>query len=143
MNTQDTCFKAYLDYFENLTKENVQNLKSLVTSDFHFVDPFNDLNDVNAVIHVFEAMFKKLNEPTFKMVEVTCEKNLMYATWDFSFSSILINYGKRSTIRGLSVVRKNESNLIYEHIDYWDASKLFAQIPVIGWLLVFLRKYAS
>ena len=48
-----TPIESYVVVLEGLTADNLSTLSNHVTSDVHFVDPFNDVTGVDHMIRVF------------------------------------------------------------------------------------------
>ena len=86
-------------------------------------------------------MYSKVQDPRFEITDYIIEDTRMYCTWDFKFSTPLLNWGKPMVIAGSSHVTCDSDGVVTEHIDYWDAStQIYMQIPVIGWFFRFLSK---
>ena len=138
----DPAFQSYLTYFETLTPQTVHELRSLASPELHFVDPFNDVRGVEAVISIFEEMFEKLREPRFRVLDTAVSELGLYAKWGFDFELPLFWVSKkRFSIQGMSFVRADSQGRICEHIDYWDASsQLYMHLPVVGLFIRALRK---
>lgn len=133
-------FSDYINYFENLTVDSVDGLRQLAVSDIHFVDPFNDVHGVGAVIEIFQSMFTRLREAEFIVKSFSSSEDTLYVIWEFSYSFWAIDFGRPQRFSGVSVVTANEESKIVEHIDYWDASThVYMKIPVFGWIVRFIR----
>lgn len=134
-------FQAYQDYYERLNAENVEDLYALVSPDFHFVDPFNDVRGADKVVAVFKRMFKHLRDPQFKIIERAITPAGALAVWTFSFSHRFLNGGRPISFSGVSKVRANQQGQIVEHLDYWDsASQVLVHLPLIGRLFRLVGK---
>ncbi|MCB0353241.1 MAG: nuclear transport factor 2 family protein [Bdellovibrionales bacterium] len=134
-------YRSYINYFSALSLETVPDLRTLVSADFHFVDPFNDVRDREMVIHIFQKMFQTVGDPKFCFVSSYEESGDLYVLWDFTFTSRLLAGGPHHTIRGMSRVRE-EGGQIVEHIDYWDSGKhIYGKIPGFRWLIKVLQKF--
>lgn len=140
----EEAFNNYLSYFETLSPGTVGDLRDLATDDFHFKDPFNEVRSVDAVLRIFEHMFKQVRDPKFSIVSSARKEDTMYVLWDFTFSSRLLEWGKPQRIRGMSVVKVNNEQRVCSHIDYWDAStEIYMKVPVIGFFIKLLRRFAA
>ncbi|MCB0334815.1 MAG: nuclear transport factor 2 family protein [Bdellovibrionales bacterium] len=137
-------FKAYLKYFETLRPETVDNLAALVSDDFHFCDPFNNIRGAEKAQKTFRHMFRLLKNPQFRILETAYEDRILFTRWDFTFSTPLLAWGKPQCITGFSRVTLDDSGKISSHWDYWDASTaIYMRIPVIRWPLLLIRKFLS
>ena len=134
-------FKTYLNYFENLTAETVEDLRDFATQDFHFIDPFNEVRRVEEVIEIFKDMFVRLKDPKFIVSDYAVSDNRLYVRWEFNFSMWIIEFGRAQTVKGVSIVSATPEGEIFEHLDYWDAStQIYMKIPLLGLPLRALRK---
>ena len=138
----DNAFQGYIEYFENISLDTVEKVRGIVTQDFHFVDPFNNVHGVEKVIEIFKDMFNHLRNPKFVVSDTVIDGDRMYIRWDFNFESNLLQGGPFHSIDGVSLIRKNNDGKIIEHIDFWDAStQLYCKIPILGWFTRLVRKW--
>ena len=134
-------FERYVEYYNTLTPKSVENLKTIAAPDLHFVDPFNDVHGVEKVIHIFEEMFHKLSDPTFKVTEAFEQGDQLFVRWVFEFHSPFIHFGRKHSIVGVSFIESKDGK-VNSHLDYWDASsQLYMHLPVIGLLIRGLRRF--
>jgi len=126
----------YIDYFSNLSKDNINEINELFTDDAHFKDPFNDVIGVKAIVVVFSHMFETTDNPRFIVNQHAVNGNVLLLQWTFNFSK------KRSdwTIEGSSMVTFNDADLVIEHIDYWDpAEQIYSKIGFLKPIMNFLK----
>ena len=60
----------YLNNFEKLDLESIDQLLTNVDKKFIFEDPFNRTNGKKEFKNLLKKMFKKINNPSFKILEV-------------------------------------------------------------------------
>ena len=58
--------ETYVVFLEGLTADNLSKLSNHVTSDVHFVDPFNDVTGVDHMMRVFSDMFAEVGPVRFR-----------------------------------------------------------------------------
>ena len=132
-----TPIETYAVVLEGLTADNLSTLSNHVTSDVHFVDPFNDVTGVDHMIRVFSDMFAKVGPVRFSVSEAHGNSSTGMLAWQFEGEL----RGKPWTFEGTTVLRFSSDGRICEHIDCWDAaSNFYERLPVIGWLLGVLRR---
>ena len=120
---------AYARYFESLTPESLPGLGALVTDDIHFRDPFNDVRGRDALIHIFEHMFRTTQNAKFTVLRIAADEAGGILEWVFDFEV----RGRAMHIAGTSVVTLSEDGRVAAHIDHWDvAGQLYATLPLIG-----------
>jgi len=132
----------YLECLQNLRAESIEPVLELITDDFKFTDPFNAIDGKLGYQAVLRAALEDSREMQFKITKIIREDSTAFLTWDYSFLAANKTLGaKRILIQGMSEIRIAESGLISYHKDYWDvASTVYERIPVLGYVLKFLRK---
>ncbi len=129
--------KIYGEFFEKITKDNIENLNSLCSKDIFFKDPFNSFTGIEKFKKVFLHMYEQSSNPRFSIIDICVNDNLAFIKWNF-FSGNFIK------IEGISEIKFNSEGLVLSHIDYWDSSsQIFAKIPIIKYLIKFMIKKFS
>jgi steroid delta-isomerase len=130
-------------FYETLSPQTVVGLKDFYTEDAWFKDPFNEVHGITPIIHIFEHMYRQVEEPRFKILEHFSEPHRAMLVWEFSFGA-LHPRTKRKTIRGVSHLKFVSNGLINYHRDYWDtAEELYVKLPLMGGLHRLLRSMLS
>lgn len=130
----------YIECFEQLSPETLDELEACFDEGARFVDPFNDVRGRKAIRRVFEHMFSTCEGPRFSVIESLGADSTVYLRWQFSFGPA----DARQCIEGVSRVQFSSQHLVTEHVDYWDAaSQLYESLPWLGWLFRALRKRLS
>ena len=132
-----TPIETYAVFLEGMTADNLSKLPNHVTSDVHFVDPFNDVTGVDHMMRVFSDMFAEVGPVRFSVSEARGNASTGMLAWQFEGEL----RGKPWAFEGTTLLRFSSDGRISEHIDYWDAaSNFYEKLPVIGWLLGVLRR---
>ncbi len=120
----------YLNNFEKLDLESIDQLLTNIDKKFIFEDPFNRTNGKKEFKNLLKKMFKKINNPSFKILEVFPGSHSHFVKWQFECK---VFKKKISFIGSSEIFIKNR--LVYKHIDYWDTGKNFYSfLPIIGWV---------
>ncbi|MDO9072933.1 MAG: nuclear transport factor 2 family protein [Rubrivivax sp.] len=128
-----------IDFFEQLSPAELPRLAQIYTDDAHFKDPFNEVQGVPAIGHIFEHMFRTLHAPRFVIHDVVVQGGQCFLTWDFVFR--LKRGSAEVVVRGGSHLLLAEDGRIRLHRDYWDvAEELYEKLPVLGALMRWLRR---
>ena len=130
---------AYIDFFENLTPEDLPRFEQVFAADARFRDPFNDARGVEAVRRVFEKMFADVDDHHFRVLDHAVDGNRAYLNWEFRITP----RGKKQalTILGMCTVDFRDDGKVTAHIDHYDAaSQLYESLPLIGSLMRFVRR---
>lgn len=118
----------YKNAFENLEIKNVHNLLNLVDENVMFEDPFNKIIGKENFKKLLLEMFKKLQKPKFKVLNIFYKQDLTIIKWTFSCEI----FRKEICFDGLSEVTVKNGKII-KHLDFWDSGKnLYTQIPFLG-----------
>lgn len=129
-----------LDWYENLTPDNLHRVSELYAENARFRDPFNDVTGPPAIQRIFEHMFETTAKPKFTIRQRMLQERHAFVTWTFSFEL----QAKQYAIEGASHITFGPDGQVTIHRDYWDAAEeLFQKLPVIGGLFKLLRRRFS
>ena len=118
----------YKNAFENLEIKNIQGLLNLVDDNVIFEDPFNKIIGKDHLEKIFLEMFKKLQKPRFKVLNIFYKKDIAIIKWTFSCKI----FNQEINFDGLSEVTVKKDK-IKKHLDFWDSGKNFyTQVPFFG-----------
>ena len=134
-----TSAKVYASFFENIEKTtSIKEYEKIFDKEVRFKDPFHDIIGLEKLYKIFEDMYIKLDNPSFKVTEIIEQNNIAYLKWDFHFS--FKGSGKDESFEGVSRVEFNEEKKVISHIDYWDSSSnLYEKIPILSFFMRFIK----
>ena len=128
-------------FWEQLTPERVERLEEVYADGAYFRDPFNEVRGTAEIKRIFRHMFETLHEPRFTIREAMLEGASAVLVWDFDFRIASLAPGRTRRIHGASHLRFDADGRVEYHRDYWDAAgELYAQLPLIGALMRWLKK---
>ena len=130
--------EKFIQFFGNLTKDNLSQIDDIFTSDAHFKDPFNNVTGIQSIKTVFEHMFATTDNPVFVVNHYASKEQKLFIQWKFTFSKD----GKPWEIDGASMITfdDNDEDKVKEHIDYWDpAEQIYTKIGLLRPMMNFLR----
>lgn len=146
-DTPEAAMQRVVHFFENLQQTDVARMAELYTTDAQFKDPFNEVQGLPAIEHIFAHMFEALDAPRFVITNQVLQGSQCFVTWDFLFAMPRMEGGKTQTIRGAThFVLREEADAwrVSVHRDYWDAAEeLYEKLPVVGGLMRWLKKRAN
>lgn len=139
-HTHNTHVKLYANFFETIDKNtSIEEYEKIFDKEVRFKDPFHDIKGVDKLYKIFDDMYIKLDNPTFKVSEIVEQNNIAYLKWDFHFS--FKGSLQEESFEGVSRVEFNEQHKVISHIDYWDASSnLYEKIPILSFFMRFIKK---
>jgi hypothetical protein len=131
-------------FFETLSPEQVARMGEFYAVDVYFKDPFNEVQTLVQVQHIFSHMYVALDKPRFVVTSQVSEAGQCFLTWDFEFYFKKQQPSVMQTIRGSSHLKFNEAGLVSYHRDYWDAAEeLYEKLPLVGSVMRWLKKRAG
>ena len=146
-DTPEAALQRVVHFFEHLQPSDVAHIAQLYTADAHFKDPFNEVQGIAAIEHIFTHMFEALDAPRFAITQQVHNGAQCFVTWDFFFSVPRMDKGATQIIRGAThFVLREEAGVwrVAVHRDYWDAAEeLYEKLPVLGGLMRWLKKQAN
>lgn len=147
LDTPQAALQVVVNFFEHLQPSDVADIGQLYTTDAQFKDPFNEVQGLSAIEHIFGHMFETLDAPRFVITQQVQNGAQCFVTWDFFFSMPRMHNGAMQTIRGAThFVLREEAGVwrVAVHRDYWDAAEeLYEKLPVVGSLMLWLKKRAN
>ncbi|MGB5792665.1 nuclear transport factor 2 family protein [Poseidonibacter sp.] len=131
---------VYGSFFESINENTPKiDYERVLDKNARFKDPFHDVNGLDNIYNIFQDMYKKLDNPRFKIIEIIEENNIAYIKWDFIFN--FKNSLKEESFQGVSRIEFNNDRKVISHIDYWDsAENLYEKIPLLGSFMRFIKK---
>lgn len=125
-----------MQFFTDLTIDNLFKIDDVFAPNAHFKDPFNDVYGIDAIKTVFTHMFANTQNPTFTISQYASNQQTLFIKWQFNFSKNKHMW----SIDGTSIVTFNERNKVKEHIDYWDpAEQIYSTVGILKPLMSFLK----
>ena len=133
-----------VQFFEKLQAQDLPRLPQLYAPDARFKDPFNEVQGLPAIEHIFAHMFDALDTPHFIVTERIAQGNKCFLVWDFRFRFKRFDTQSWQTVRGGTHLVFNDEGLVTLHRDYWDAAEeLYEKLPVVGGLMRWLKRRAN
>lgn len=130
---EDSRFKPYVRYYEQLNRENADELIKLVDPQIRFSDPFNDVTGAARVLAIFRGMLRLCRDLRIDVLHTSNRDDTLLMHWRMSFRSPLLAFNRPQVIEGMSIILIGSDGKIIEHRDYWDAaSQIYMRIPLLG-----------
>lgn len=131
-----------IDYFENLSVNDVSRMHEIYTESAYFKDPFNEVTGLEPIKHIFGHMFQKVEQPRFVILTTIYENNQAFLSWDFFLR--FKGESQERKIHGATHMRFASDGRIEYHRDYWDAAEeLYEKLPLVGGIIRFLKRQAN
>ena len=131
---------ALLAFYENLTPAALGRFREFYSEDAVFKDPFNEVCGVAAIERIFAHMFRQVQSPRFKIIEVMAQENQAMLVWRFDFRLAIPS--RHISLQGVSHLKFAADGRVCLHRDYWDAAEeLYMQLTLIGGLMRLLQNH--
>jgi limonene-1,2-epoxide hydrolase len=128
-----------IDWYEHLSPERLGEIDRLYQETATFRDPFNHVSGQAAIENIFRHMFVTTEHPRFNVIDKASDANCAWLRWRFHFGL----KGRSMAIEGASRLVFGEDGRVVDHRDYWDATDLFLQLPLLGTMVRLLKKRFS
>lgn len=139
-----TPVEQLVKFFEALSPESVARMGEFYAADVWFKDPFNEVQGLAQVQHIFSHMYVALDRPRFVVTQQMVDGRQCFLTWNFEFYFRKHQPQVLQTIRGASHLVFNDAGAVISHRDYWDAAEeLYEKLPLLGSLMRWLKKRAA
>lgn len=130
----------YAALFERIAPQDLERLDEYFAPEARFADPFTDVRGLAQIRRVFERMFETCRDVRFVVSNRFVSNGTGCLVWTMTFRPAGRLLGTRSVrIEGASHLRFDETGLLLEHVDYWDAGVVYARLPLLGALVRFVR----
>ena len=140
----DAAVQRLVQFFETLKPQDVPRLHELYAAEARFKDPFNEVQGLDAITHIFAHMFEALDGPHFIVTERIVQGQQCFLVWDFRFRFKRFDTETWQTVRGGTHLQFNAQGLVTLHRDYWDAAEeLYEKLPLVGGLMRWLKRRAN
>lgn len=131
-----------IDFFQSISVDSAQTLSLIYTDDVWFKDPFNEVQGLEPVRHIFTHMFEQVDAPRFIVKHSVLQDDHAFLTWDFLFRMRRFS-DQEQCVRGATHIRFAQDGRVAYHRDYWDAAEeLYEKLPVIGSVMRWLKTRA-
>ena len=143
MNTRQAT-QNLATFFETLSPHSVAQLHTVYDAQATFKDPFNEVQGLPEIEHIFRHMYVALDQPHFVVTGQVVDGSQAFLTWEFRFRFKRFDTTTVQAVRGASHVLFNEQGLVTMPRDYWDAAEeLYENLPVVGTVMRWLKARAN
>lgn len=139
----NTAVDRIVHTFQTLTPMAVETLDTIYAPDARFKDPFNDVQGLTEIQHIFRHMFANLEDPRFTITTRIVQETQCFLAWEFHFGFKRFQQRQAQCIMGGSHLLLDAAGHITLHRDYWDAAEeLYEKLPLVGGVMRWLKARA-
>lgn len=130
---------AYVAFWQALSADTLDGMDAVMAPGFRFVDPFNDVQGLEAVRRQFAHTYRRLQSVRITVHDRAVSGQTLFLRWTFAFR--LRTGGRDWSLEGMSEVRFAPDGRALAHIDHWDAaSQVYEYLPILGSLIRLIKR---
>ena len=131
----------FLDFYNNLSQNNLSSLSELYAPNVEFIDPVHQMQGLEQLQQYFSHAYARLSSCEFVATTKIANQDQGCLGWLMTFTHEAIGNGKAISVHGCSVVHWNSEGKIVYHRDYYDLNEMVLQhLPVVGWVTKKIRQ---
>lgn len=143
VSPMDHHLDAFVRRYNQLNKNNLDELGELYQSDVTFIDPIHEIKGLDSLTEYFEHLYENMLECEFKVFERFHNDTHAAIYWQMQYSHKKINRGRLVKVEGHSQLKFNDGK-VYYHRDYYDLGELlYEQLPLIGSVVKTIKSKAG
>lgn len=134
---------AFVDVYQNLSKDNLDTLKQVYHPRITFQDPLHKVEGLAPLTDYFQHLYQNVISCQFSINKHFEIENGGCLYWTMSLRHPSLNRGNTIFIEGHSLLEIKDG-LVISHRDYFDiGSMLYEQLPLLGNLIKYVKRRAS
>lgn len=129
-------FKNFYEVFSyEIIKENIEKIYA---ENAYFRDGYSEVTGIKDIKKYFLKSAETVHECRFDIHDVAVDKGEYYVRWTMHLK---LKRKKDELIKapGMSHLRFDKNGKLIFHQDYWDSSLVFERLPVIGFVLRWIK----
>jgi hypothetical protein len=133
----------FIEVYQDLSVDNLANLKAIYHQEVVFQDPLHQLNGFNALADYFAELYQNVFACRFVIKHIIQQGNQAAIYWTMTYQHPKLRGGRTIEVEGHSLIKGQDNKVIY-HRDYLDVGQmLYEHIPVLGRVISWLKKRVS
>lgn len=137
----EVILKQLVPFYEALTPQSIDGFDAFYAEDAKFRDPFNQVDNLEAIKKIFRHMFVQVNDPAFSVRKAIVGEGDAIIFWAFHFRFRGLGCKTTQCLEGVSHLAFAPDGKVTLHRDYWDAAEeLYSRLPVVGTLMRGLQR---
>lgn len=130
---------AYVEFWQRMTRDDLDRLGDWFAEDARFADPFNDVRGLPHIRAVFAHSLDLVTDVSIELQDRAVGERACYIRWIYRYRTK--KGGKPWRIEGMSELRFAEDGRIAAHVDHWDAAgQVYEKLPVVGAILRAIKR---
>jgi ketosteroid isomerase-like protein len=133
----------FIDTYQNLSVDNLSDLKSVYHQDVVFQDPLHLLCGFDNLADYFDQLYQNVSACRFDIKQVIHQDNHAAVYWLMTYRHKQLKGGKSIEVEGHSLLIGQDDKVI-AHRDYLDLGQMFYEhVPLLGGIVRWLKRRAA
>ncbi len=142
-NVTPDWLSRFIDVYQQLGVDNVDNIADIYHSNVIFEDPLHRVEGLASLLVYFQGLYTNLSSCSFVINNYFANDEQASIYWHMTFTHSKLNGAMPVSVEGHSHLKEVDGKVIY-HRDYLDVgAMLYEHIPVLGHAVKFIKKRAS
>jgi steroid delta-isomerase len=137
-NDLDARLIQYTEFFDQLTDETVEEFRRLASPNVRYRDPLTDAKGIDAAVAYLYKVNADLEGLQSEVKGYARNGRLAFFHWRMTFR-IKNNPKKLLQLDGVSKILFDDAGKVEDQIDYWDASPMLEDFPVLGKVVTLIK----
>ncbi|EEQ16314.1 hypothetical protein yfred0001_34010 [Yersinia frederiksenii ATCC 33641] len=130
----------FSQFYTTLDIARLANLSDVYHRDIYFVDPVGEHQGLSSLEAYFQLLISNLSTCSFTLTDIQHHEQQATVCWHMTYSHPRLRRGSLLSLEGISQLRFAEQRVIYQR-DYYDlGAMLYEHIPLLGGVVVKLKK---
>jgi hypothetical protein len=132
--------ELFVSLYTTYTEDNVRrHVRDLYAQNAYYRDSFTEMQGVENIESYLIHGTHIMQDLTFDLQDVAVHDANYYFRWLTRFS-LKGKKDEATHLTGMSHVRFNKEGRIIFHQDFWDAGVIYERLPIIGFIIRWLKK---
>lgn len=132
--------ERFVAFYTTYTEDNItRHVRDLYAQDAYYRDSFTEMEGVDNIESYLIQGTKIMQDLTFDLQDIAVHDGNYYFRWITRFSQKQ-KEDEVTHLPGMSHVRFNKEGKIIFHQDFWDAGVIYERLPVIGFIIRWMKK---
>lgn len=135
--------KQFTQLFNNLSADNIGDIRSIYSNDARFQDPFSTVEGIDELTDYFSGAYANVIACQFEFGDPVINGRDVCIPWNMRLRHKRIRNGHEISVDGISQL-KIHNGKITSHRDYFDVGQLlYENLPVLGKAIRWIRSQAG
>lgn len=140
MHDAEALLTRFTQFYTTLNTARLVDLSDIYHRDIHFIDPVGEHQGLSSLEAYFRLLLSNLSTCNFTLTDIQHQNQQASVCWHMTYAHPRLRRGILLSLEGISQLRFAEQRVIYQR-DYYDlGAMLYEHIPLLGGILVKLKK---